>query len=156
MQPEANAHSFAMSADPDYSDVVKVVASAIDECEIAACLRIEGLIKRRVHTLGNKGDGSQIGQYRRESYKRFRKSKGRQIQYVDLQLEGDLIRGYVTGKTDDTGSNCVGFTNDFETEKAFKMERIYGQVFAPSEQEIDIAMKSYQALLDQKLKDGLR
>lgn len=145
-----------MSDEVDYSDVVKTFASAIDECEIAACLRIEGLIKRRVHTQGQKGDGSQIGQYQRDSYKKLRKSKGRQIQYVDLQFEGDLIRGYATGKTDDTGANCVGFTNDFETEKAFKMERIYGQVFAPSEDEIDIAMKSYQGLLDQKLKDGLR
>ena len=145
-----------MSDEVDYSDVVKTFANAIDECEIAACLRIEGLIKRRVHTLGQKGDGSQIGQYQRDSYKKLRKSKGRQIQYVDLQFEGDLIRGYATGKTDDTGANCVGFVNELSQNKAEGNEARFGAIFAPSDQEIDIAMKSYQALLDQKLKDGLQ
>lgn len=145
-----------MAGEVDYSDVVKTMAGAIDNAEKAALLFLEGKIKFRVHNSGQKPDGAKIGNYS-DGYKKVRRAKGRQVDYVDLQFLGNLIKGYTVGVTEDTGSNCLGFINEAETSKAGENEARFGApIFAPSEQEVDSAMKSYTAVLDQQLKNGLR
>lgn len=140
----------------DYQNIVDAYVKSIDAAEIAALKFLEGRIKFRVHNSGLKPEGQQIGQYS-EGYKKVRKARGRQVGYVDLQFEGNLIKGYTTGITSDTGANCIGFINEAETRKAAENEARFGApIFAPGDEEINKAMESYTAVLDKKLKDALQ
>lgn len=142
-------------AEVDYQNVVDAYAKSIDAAEVAALLFLEGRIKFRVHNSGQKPEGQQIGTYKPFTIRK-RRAKGRQVGYVDLQFEGNLINGYKVGVTADTGNNCLGFINDVETQKAIDNEARFGApIFAPSDDEINKAMASYKAVLDQKLKNAI-
>lgn len=143
-------------AEIDYQNIVDAYAKAIDAAEVAALLFLEGKIKFRVHNKGQKPEGAQIGTYRPFTIKK-RKERGRQVNYVDLQFEGNLIKGYTVGKAADNNANALGFINEVETQKAIDNEQRFGApIFAPSDAEIETALKSYNAVLNAKLKDALQ
>lgn len=139
----------------DYSDIVKAYAEAIQGAEVAALNRIGGLMKSRIHNKGGNTEGGKIGDYTSASWIKKRKSKGRQVAYVDLEFEGDLRTGYGIGTTEDN-ANCLGFYSDFIQERSAKMERLYGTVFFPSETELDDGSKQYDIVFDQQVRDALR
>jgi hypothetical protein len=143
-------------AEINYQNIVDAYAKAINDAEVAALLFLEGKIKFRVHNRGQKSEGDQIGTYRPFTIKK-RKERGRQVNYVDLQFEGNLIKGYKVGKASDNNANALGFINDVETQKAVDNEqRFGGPIFSPPSSEIDAAMQSYTAVLNAKLKDALQ
>ena len=75
--------------------VVRLVNARIPGFLLLAGKRLEGLQKQRIFNDGKASDGSQIGEYS-ESYSKFRQNfrSSRQVDYVDLQLTGDLFKNF--------------------------------------------------------------
>lgn len=94
------------------------------------------------------------------SYEKFRISKGRQIEYKDLELEGDLRRSIQCIKSDD-GKIVIIITNEKDANKAHwqeeQIQKIRGSVetvkiFAFSEKEFETIKNEGNAHIDQILK----
>lgn len=84
----------------------------VSRFEIAALKTVERLIKSRVHNDGKQTSGAPIGKYVSRQHIKKRVAKQRQVGYVDLQLYGDLIKGYTVGKS--SGKNVFGFLTDLQ------------------------------------------
>jgi hypothetical protein len=128
------------------------IIKVLDDCEVAGLLYIEGQLKRRIH---NKGQGptGPIGTYTSASYRTKRRNRGKQTSYVDLEFEGDLRKGYTTGKAG--GKNVIGFTSDAQALKASQQIARYGNMFEVEKKIIDEAFESYMAVFVQKIKQCL-
>ena len=94
------------------------------------------------------------------SYEKFRISKGRQIEYKDLELEGDLRRSIQCIKSDD-GKIVIIIVNEKDANKAHwqeeQIQKIRGSVetvkiFAFSEKEFETIKNEGNAHIDQILK----
>lgn len=139
----------------DYTDIVKAFADSINGAEVAAVNRMSGLMKRRIHNTGDNATGGKIGNYSSATWIAKRKSRGRQVAYVDLEFEGDLRSGYGTGITDQK-ENCIGYFTDAMAERAAKMEALFGQVFYPSESEIKDGSDQFDIVFDENVRNALR
>lgn len=81
------------------------------KAELAAIKTLEADMKRRVFNDGKASDGTPLGPYR-SRHRLKRQLAGRQVQYKDLEFEGDLRRSLTTGELD--GHAVLGFTRDRE------------------------------------------
>lgn len=125
------------------------------------------MIKQRIHQRGEKTDGTQIGKYSTRksikvkkgnttsiaSYAEFRQQLGRQIEYIDLTLTGDMLdRGFGVIKIDES-TIAIGFINDESSNKARKLEQRFGAVFQNSEEElkdvIDTVLKDINDIINE-------
>ncbi len=119
-------------------EVANAIARNKDKIEIPPLLEIEGAMKQRIHTNGIASNGTQIGDKYSRGYERF---KGRKVGQgdlypINLQLEGDLIKGYTTGNKG--GENVLMFQDSFSRDKAGWNEENYNKdIFKPTVQEIE-------------------
>ena len=127
-------------------DVFNAIARNKDQIEIPPLLEIEGAMKQRIHTDGIASDGTQIGDKYSRGYERF---KGRKVGQgdlypINLQLEGDLIKGYTTGNKG--GENVLMFQDTFSRDKAGWNEENYNKpIFKPAPQEIEDGGEIFQS-----------
>jgi len=120
----------------------------IKEASISALNSLVADMKRRIHQEGKKTDGSQIGDYNKnfvlpensysdylpgEKYVAYRKRKGRQVGYIDLQLYKNLSDSFQVGQ--DGNRFFAGFDSAEQYEIAQKHTDHYGQIWKPSEDE---------------------
>ena len=91
-------------------------------------------IKRRIHTDGLASDNSRIGERYSALYAAVRAAKGRQIQYVDLEVFGNMRNNL---EINTIGENyAIGFTNDKQLIIAASHEERFGKpIFSPTDQE---------------------
>lgn len=91
-------------------------------------------IKRRVHIDGIASDGAKISNTYSPLYAAIRAAKGRQVQFVDLEVFGDLRRNL---ELHTIGENyALGFTNDKQLIIAASHEERFGKpIFSPTDQE---------------------
>lgn len=104
-------------------------------------------LRTRIFNRGEATEGEGIGDYKNLSYRKYRESRGRQVSYVDLELDGDLRRAITTGVS---GKDVVlGITNDTEAGIAAKQEERYKkQIFTPSNEEEKQGELAFLAELD--------
>lgn len=127
-------------------EVFSAIAKNKDRIEIPPLLEIEGAMKQRIHNNGISSDGTAIGDKYSRGYERF---KGRKVGQgdlypINLQLEGDLIKGYTTGNKG--GENVLMFADDFSRDKAGWNEKNYNKViFKPSEVEVEDGGEIFQS-----------
>lgn len=116
------------------SKKLKCIIQSLEEngenASMVALKSFEGEVKRRIHNTGRRGDGMMIGRYRSAYWKAKRRAAGRQIEYVDLEMTGELRRSLTTGHI--RGGAVLGFDNDQEKEKYDSMVALYGNVWRPS------------------------
>ena len=82
----------------------------------------------RIFVSGRRSNGSKIGTYSSESYKKKRKARGRQTSTVDFTFEGRLgtnVRNSLRRVTDKIMVN--GATTDFEAKKIDWLTDMYGE-----------------------------
>jgi len=87
----------------DLNDIRRRIASVADRIKqrepdllLLAGKRLEGLMKKRIFNNGKATDESLIGKYKSKSWIKKRSLSGRQVNKVDLQDEGNLIRNFRT------------------------------------------------------------
>lgn len=112
------------------------------------------LIKQRIQQRGEKTDGSQIGKYKGSKanpiktkagrtitsiagYAKLRQKLGRQIDYIDFTLTGDMLDRSFSVIQIDENTIAIGFLNDANADKARWLEQRFGEVFANSEKELN-------------------
>lgn len=131
----------ARKAQAELKRLARLLPREKHRLQTAACLKVQGLIRRRIHNFGRATDGSEIGQYS-QGYAEKRRTglkiggvifKGLQTNYVDLEVTGDLRRAIMTGTLE---GNVVLGVNEAELGKALKHERKYGEIYAPTTEEI--------------------
>lgn len=107
-------------------EISKVAA----EAEIVANKQVEGLILDRIFTLGKKADGTPIGAYKNEQYKKKRIEEGLQTSYIDAQFTGRLFNSITTGNLN--GKPAVGITDPNRAEVSQHLDEKYGVIFTAS------------------------
>ena len=80
---------------------------------------------RRIHNDGEAVDGSLIGDYSNESYRKRRSKKGRQISKVDLSFTGKLSKEF--GIEAEGNQYVVGFTTPYASTVGRAQEERYGK-----------------------------
>lgn len=142
------------------SNILTITNSAITEtderAQIVSLNRLEAEMKFRIFNKGEATDGSAIGQYRSDQYKKQRQAAGRQTGYKDLEFNSDLRRSIQKGKTGNL--NTLGFTNDKARliAEAQQTPRQTGKViFSASRDELALAIQSYNDEIDFALTQGL-
>lgn len=83
------------------------VDSIVKDAELEAAVNLISLMKRRIFNDGIMTDGTRIGYYSSNYWKRVRSSFGRQTAYIDLQHSGQLISSFQYGRIGD--SIAIGF-----------------------------------------------
>jgi hypothetical protein len=127
----------------------------IKEASLSALNSLVGAMKRRIHQEGKKTDGSQIGDYSQtfringQRYVDYRAQRGRQTNYIDLHLEGDLENSFQVGQ--DGSRFFAGFDSKDEFDLAQKHTTHYGQIWKPSDEEIDYTREAFSKIYQQCL-----
>lgn len=114
------------------------------------------LIAHRIQMRGQNADGGRLqtrarlrqGAYS-QAYAKRRSARGRQIEQVDLTMNGDLMRSWnpiAVGHD----SATVGFLDDRQADIAQYIEAYYGPVFSPSTQE---EQQAIDAVIEEILDD---
>lgn len=103
--------------------------------------------KPRIFEKGEAADGTKIGEYVDGPYKQKRLVKGREVDFVNLEMTGAMKKDYqLTAR----GSEIVGFgfSNQTELDKAEYNETRYGKkIFELSQSEADLYMEKFTALI---------
>ncbi|CAH1002674.1 hypothetical protein LEM8419_03546 [Neolewinella maritima] len=110
---------------------------------LAAASTALGSMKRRIFNEGEAEEG-RIGRYRSRSYRKKRQKAGRQVDYKDLEFEGDLRRSIQVGARDDGA--VIGFTSVHSRRIAEyqETERQTGKdIFGLNENEIAKARRAF-------------
>lgn len=109
---------------------------------------------QRIFEQGADFKGGQIGQYRSEAYKKYRRKRGRQVQYVNLNLEGNLRRDLATSMTRVSPLKyIVGTKRSEETNKIEHLIDRYGdRVFKISDGERKTFKESVEKGINELLK----
>ncbi len=131
--------------------VVRLVNARIPGFLLVAGKRLEGLQKQRIFNDGKASDGSQIGEYS-ESYSKFRQNfrSSRQVDYVDLQLTGDLFKNFQVLKDGD--DIVLAIPNDKDYFKATINEEKFGKIiFEPTEGEERDVEKDFERNIEQAI-----
>jgi len=121
---------------------------------------LHGNIRERVFPSGVQAvdaDGVLVknGQGYSEAYAKFRRKtvkgrRGRQADYIDLQLTDELRKSYEGAITDN--SYIVQLKTAEQQKKADSLERLFGQeIFAASSTEADQAIDDFERLFFQQL-----
>jgi hypothetical protein len=112
----------------------------VDKVLRGALLDSLAIVKGRIQQDGLNSQEANIGTYSK-GWAKFRKSKGRQTDHIDLTLEGTLMRNFsiIPDGNDALG---IGFTSDTEAKKAEQNElRFKSKIFDLSESEQDFIEK---------------
>lgn len=103
-----------------------------------ACLDSIALISERIQQKGQKSDESKIGNGNyKKSYAKYRDKRGRQSNYIDLTLTGEMIDGLTFSKTE-SNEYSIGFGSKKSSDKAEWNEARFGSVFELSKGEIEL------------------
>lgn len=127
----------------------------IKEASISALNSLVGAMKGRIHQQGEKTDGSKIGDYSQTfrlngvRYVDYRKQRGRQTNYIDLHLEGDLENSFQVGQ--DNERFFAGFDSKENYDLAQKHTQHYGQIWKPSEDEVQYCREQFSKIYQQCL-----
>lgn len=149
------------------SDLAKELDKAIagiikarDFIEVPTLKEIEGSMKQRIHNNGTDSKGMVIGinsprkgKYSPGYEKRKAEITGEDNLYpINLQLHGDLIKGYTTGRSGD--ANVLQFQDDLSRKKAGRHEEYYeAEIMRPSESELEDAKEVMRSQAKDVLKD---
>lgn len=135
--------------------IIKTVVANRQRYQTVAANEAGFDLRRRIFNSGQATDGSGIGEYNYLPYKRYRQSRGRQVAYVDLQLDGNLFRNIQTGAS---GKDIVlGFVDPDQAAIAAKHEQRYGKdIFVTSEAEDEAAEQAFRKELDITIAKALR
>lgn len=125
------------------------IEKSVQGYEILVISDIEGAIKSRIFNKGEAQKGK-IGKYKEGRYKKKREAAGRQTDYVDLQLTGELNRDIDKGVKG--GKQVIGFKTAEKGEIAGHLEEKYSKIiFAPGEEEMKEAIKTGETYMLQQL-----
>lgn len=122
----------------------EVLEKRRDFIEIPALKEAEGSMKQRIHNLGKDSDGRRIGLNNKRAGKYSPGYEKRKIKIVganniypiNLQLKGDLIKGYTVGRSGER--NVLEFQDELSRKKAGWAEENYKtELFKPSDQELE-------------------
>lgn len=126
------------------------IEKAIQGYETLIVSDVEGALVQRIFNKGQDEKEQGIGKYKEGYYKRKRAKVGRQVQYVDLEFNGDLRRSIVKGIKAD--KLVLGFNNTDKAEIAGYLETKYDKpIFAASKNEMQDAIKTGEAYMVQQL-----
>lgn len=130
-----------------------------DFIEIPTLLEIERSMKMRIHNEGKDSDDNILGTKNDRKgkyspgYERYKgRKKGTGDMYpINLQFEGDLIKGYTVGTTNN--KNVLKFQDDLSVTKAAKQELNYKtEIFRPSVDELEDAKEVMRAQAESLLR----
>lgn len=114
-----------------------------DLIEIPTLKELEGSLKQRIHNEGKDSEnetigvkGKRKGKYSPSYEKRKKEVVGEDVYPINLQLNGDLLRGYTVGT--EGGRNVLKFQDDLSKKKMARHEKSYNtEIMKPSSQELD-------------------
>lgn len=124
----------------DFSNIIALNRSlgpALQESVLISMSTGRALMDERIFVRGEASDGGQIGKYKTASYRAFKERRGRQNDFVDLRLEGDLKNSLqvIPISSSEVG---IGFLNSFESLKARVNEERYNKdIFSFTEDELN-------------------
>lgn len=119
--------------------LINAVDEIVDNAAQFHINEAHGLLLNRVFEENKNVNGENFGKYRSEAYKKYREKLGRQVNKVDLQLQGNLLKSIVTSKIDD--SYAIVFSSDEQQIIGRFQDERYGETFAISDQEREELMK---------------
>lgn len=127
--------------------IINSIDKVIDNVAEFHIEQAKSMLLNRVFEENTNASGVSFGKYTSKSYIEYRKKRGRQTSKVDLQLEGNLLKSIVVGKTDD---GYQLFFNNSEQKKIAGYQDIrYGKTFEISEAEHkELLKKSLQYLYE--------
>lgn len=106
---------------------------------VASITRLQGEMIQRIHSRGEATDGTSLGGYKSEAYKRKRQRAGRQVRRKDLEFTGGLRRSLVTFIGQSNAQ--LGFSNDTARLIANGQESQVGkEIYTASDQEINTSI----------------
>lgn len=140
----------------------------LQECLNLSSLRtLESLsaeMKGRIHQDGLKTDGREIGDYSDTfkirqgdtyiKYKDYRRSRGRQIEKIDLHLEGNLENSLQVGIVGDR--YVLGFDSVEQFDLASKHTQHYGKIWGVNDEEMQIARETFSKIYQQCLQKSFK
>ena len=133
----------------------------------------ESVLKRRIFNEGKATNGSKLGSYKTEAWKRKRQKAKRQTSYKDLEFSGDLRRDIVFGdvkKSKGVSTGQIGFAGgksiketkkgkthitDYITIAKGQEEQTGKEIFAISEKEEKGIMERAEKLLFTRIENSL-
>lgn len=138
--------------------LLKELPLAVSFATLGATNNLEGNIKARVfssRTQSKDANNKAVkkGKGYSPSYAVFRKMKGRQTDYIDLQLTGNLLRSVNT--VENINGAQIVFSNDTEADKAQELEdKIFKQdIFAATTEEATLFFDDFERLLFEQLEN---
>lgn len=131
----------------DLTRLTTTIAKSRNRLQTVAANEVGFDLRRRIFNEGQASDGTGIGEYNYLPYREYRKKRGRQVGYVDLELDGDLRRAITTGVA---GKDVVlGITNEDEAAIAAKHEERYKKaIFTPNDSEEEQGEQAFLTELD--------
>ena len=90
--------------------ISKNIEKYAQDAAFVALKSYEGDMKNRVHNKGLNSQGSKIGDYSTEAWKKYRLSQGKQVRYVDFEVHEDFRDSLTTGQS--KGDAVLGYTTD--------------------------------------------
>jgi len=144
----------------DLNDIRRRIASVADRIKqrepdllLLAGKRLEGLMKKRIFNNGKATDESLIGKYKSKSWIKKRSLSGRQVNKVDLQDEGNLIRNFRTVR--DGQEVVLAIVTDEDAAKAFGNEkRRKKKIFLPTFEEEKQVEEYFEDLLSDEVEQA--
>lgn len=153
--------------------VAHVMTTRRDAFEIPALKELEGAMKQRIHNKGKDVTGERIGVKGRlagkysPAYERRKKAGGvfngrrfagtgeANIYPINLQLHGDLMKGFTVG--DLSGQNVLEFQDELSRTKAGRHEEEYNTViYKPSDDELEGFTEVWLDQFEDVLKEAFR
>lgn len=124
-----------------------LITKAIQGAEALGVETMYALMARRIFNEGKKTDGTLIGAYS-GSYKKTRERKGLETDYVNLQFSDRLFQSLAIGTLD--SKVTFGMTDANRIEVAGHLEKKFGVIFQPSQQEVEqVSIKAREYLFEQ-------
>lgn len=110
-----------------------------------AALTVFATHKPRIFEKGIAADNTKIGEYVDGPYKDMRRSRGREVGFVNLEMFGSMKKDYQVTKAGQVG---FGFSNQVEASKAdFNEDRYKKAIFALTQEEQDLYMRTLDKLI---------
>ena len=120
-----------------------------------AAMDLKAMIQHRTQEAGKIGDEEIVQIYMNEAYKRKRRERGRQTEYVDLTFTrggagmfgstGIVLEESKPGEA----RVVVGGKDEFTQQKLDWNSDRYGDILAPAKEEIDFIEKQFDKFLEQ-------
>lgn len=141
-----------------HSDYLKKLVNKIESIKVElseiAIKEMEGQMKQRIFNDGKATNGDSIGKYSTKNfynkktssvqvggYRQYRIDRGRQVEYVDLQLTDELFNAIKTFRIGDTW--VLGIADSFNEKKSvWNEEHFNKEIFRASEEEIKAVNES--------------